>query len=366
MYSILLTEDDPVTAMMAEDILKARNCSVRWAETAWETRTCLDRKGYDALIMDLGLPDEDGFELLRELSFQHPDLPILVMTALDDAASAIKALRNGATDYLTKPVTPDVLFEGLSAAIQQKQEIRTIQEDERQRQRYSDLGQLASSFAHEVRNPLASIRTLCELLNHDLQPGPQLECVERLQKLALRIESLMKVFLDFSRPSVPSPRLIDVKTMAYRSLESLEGRLRSFGAGPVLAFPPDGLTVYADEVQTVSILVALLENALDAVRDPGRIRIEASSGSIHRGQPFTNIRVCDDGPGIQPQLLPKIFSPFFSTKPKGTGIGLAIAHRLALENHGSLVATSIPQQETCFLLSLPREAPRAQGAVDGR
>lgn len=366
MYSILLTEDDPVTAMMAEDTLKARGCSVRWAASASETKTCLEQVSYDALIMDLGLPDKDGFELLRELSYQYPSLPILVMTALDDAASAIKGLRNGATDYLTKPVTPEVLFEGLLAAIQQKAEAWNVQENERQRQRYSDLGQLASSFAHEVRNPLASIRTLCELLNHDLQPGPQLECVERLQKLAMRIESLMKVFLDFSRPSAPTPRSLDAKSMALRSLESLEGRLRPFGTAPALSFPASGIKVYADEVQTVSILVALLENALDSVKDPTRVRIEAASGGTFRGQAMTHIRVCDDGPGIPPHLLPKIFSPFFSTKPKGTGIGLAIAHRLALENHGSLVTTSIPQQETCFLLSLPREAPRAQGAVDGR
>lgn len=366
MYSILLTEDDQVTAMMAEEILRTRGCEVQWAPDAAETRARLAQTSYDALIMDLGLPDEDGFDLLRGLSYQYPSLPILVMTTRDDAASAIRGLRNGATDYLTKPVTPEVLFEGLSAAIRQKAEIWNLQENERQRQRYSDLGQLASSFAHEVRNPLASIRTLCELLNQDLQPGPQLECVERLQKLALRIESLMKVFLDFSRPSVPTPKVLDVKSMVLRSMESLEGRLRPFGTSPTLAVPPGGLTVYADEVQTVSILVALLENALDAVKDPTRIRIEAASAGTRRGQAMTHIRICDDGPGIPSQLLPKIFSPFFSTKPKGTGIGLAIAHRLALENQGSLVATSIPQQETCLLLSLPREAPRAQGAVDGR
>jgi signal transduction histidine kinase len=366
MYSILLTEDDRATAMMAEGILKARGCSVRWASNASETRACLEKLSYDALILDLGLPDEDGFDLLQGISYQYPRLPILVMTNRDDAASAIKSFRSGATDYLAKPVAPDVLFEGLLATIRRKVEVWNLQEDERQRQRYSDLGQLASSFAHEVRNPLASIRTLCELLNHDLQPGPQMECVERLQKLAMRIESLMKVFLDFSRPSVPAPRVLDVKSLVLRSMESLESRLRPSGTSPAFSIPSGGLTVYADEAQTVSILVGLLENALDAVKDPTRVRIEAASAGALQGRTMTHLRIRDNGPGIPPHLLAKIFSPFFSTKPKGTGIGLAIAHRLALENQGSLAATSIPQQETCFLLSLPREAPRAQGATDGR
>lgn len=366
MYSILLTEDDQASARMAEEALQARGCSVRWASNAMETRACLESQGYDALIMDLSLPDEDGFDLLRGLSYQYPSLPILVMTTQDDAASAIKSLRNGATDFLAKPVTPDLLFDGLLATIRRKVEVWNLQVNERQRQRYSDLGQLASSFAHEVRNPLASIRTLCELLNQDLQPGPQTECVERLQKLAMRIESLMKVFLDFSRPSVPAPKVLDVKSLVLRSMESLENRLRPTGTSPALSFPSGGLTVYADEAQTVSILVGLLENALDAVKDPTRVRIEAAPGGTVQERTMTHLRIRDDGPGIPSHLLAKIFSPFFSTKPKGTGIGLAIAHRLALENQGSLVATSIPQQETCFLLSLPREAPRAQGAINGR
>ncbi|WP_257313202.1 sensor histidine kinase [Geothrix fuzhouensis] len=366
MYSILLTEDDQATAMMAEEVLRARGCSVRWAPNAAETRACLEKQRYDALILDLGLPDENGFDLLRALSHQYPSLPILVMTNLDDAASAIKSFRHGATDYLAKPVTPDILFDGLVTTIRRKVEVWNLQENERQRQRYSDLGQLASSFAHEVRNPLASIRTLCELLNHDLQPGPQTECVERLQKLTMRIESLMRVFLDFSRPSVPAPKILDVKSLILRSMESLEGRLRTSGTSPACSIPSGGLTVYADETQAVSILVGLLENALDAVKDPTRIRIEAAPGGTLQGRTMTHLRISDDGPGIPSHLLAKIFSPFFSTKPKGTGIGLAIAHRLALENQGSLVATSIPQQETCFLLSLPREAPRAQGAVNGR
>ncbi len=137
------------------------------------------------------------------------------------------------------------------------------------------------------------------------------------------------------------------------AVEALQPRLAG-GNIMVIEMDADLPDLYADEEQTVEVLVNLLENALDSVIDPGRVHIRVAQFADEAfTDQFIAFDISDDGVGISNHSLSRIFDPFFTTKPKGTGLGLAIAQRLARENGGHLLASSVPNVKTTFSLLLP-------------
>lgn len=216
------------------------------------------------------------------------------------------------------------------------------------------LGQMAAGFAHEVRNPLAAMRSLAEALRGELDVNdPRAEYPARMLQLVSRIDGLVKSALRFGRPKPPSFRNCSAQQVVHEALEAFLPRLGR-GKRPALEMDVGLPELRIDDQQAVEVLVNLVENALDAVDDASRVRIRVyvdQDASI-LGQ-FVRIDVSDDGPGIPNDELSRVFDPFFTTKPKGTGLGLAIAQRLARENGGHLLASSVPGVETTFSLLLP-------------
>ncbi|MBC7794138.1 MAG: hypothetical protein H7Z43_10560, partial [Clostridia bacterium] len=216
------------------------------------------------------------------------------------------------------------------------------------------LGQMAAGFAHEVRNPLAAMRSLAEELRTEL--GEQHTCAhftERMIRLADRVDGLVGRALRFARPKPPERRVCQARSIVEEAIDSLVPRLEA-GRRPRVAIADDLADVLVDDVQMVEIVINLIENALDAAGEPERVQITASHDSeFVPGQRFVRINIIDDGPGILPDHLPLVFDPFFTTKKQGTGLGLAIAQRLARDNGGHLIAVSVPGVNTTFTLFLP-------------
>ncbi len=216
------------------------------------------------------------------------------------------------------------------------------------------LGQMAAGFAHEVRNPLAAMRSLAETLRGELgADDPRAEYPARMLHLVSRIDGLVKSALRFGRPKPPTFRACGAQQIVSEALETLLPRLGR-GQRPVVEMDVGLPEVRVDEEQAIEVLVNLVENALDAVEDASRVRIRVylDQDAALLGQ-FVRIDVVDDGAGIPNDELSRVFDPFFTTKPKGTGLGLAIAQRLARENGGHLLAASVPNVETTFSLLLP-------------
>ncbi len=241
-----------------------------------------------------------------------------------------------------------LLFRDLADRRQFEMELRRVE-------RLSAIGNMVAGFAHEVRNPLAGIQALAEALLADTAPQDgRREYVTRMLALLARVESLVKASLQFGEPKPAQRRrhqAPDLLRAAFEALAPRWGRREP----PITTLAPGLPAVEVDEAQIVECLLALIENALEAAGDPGRVQVRVGTEQDEKEGAARVVRfdVRDEGPGIPEALLSRIFDPFFTTKAKGTGLGLAVAQTLARENGGRLLVRSDPGVETVFSLVLP-------------
>jgi signal transduction histidine kinase len=243
------------------------------------------------------------------------------------------------------------------------QEIARVVEQLQQRERevlrakqMVAVGQLAAGVAHELRNRLTSIKMLvqtnCEEAAAHGLPAEDLQVIEEEIR---RLERYLQTFLDFARPPQPARRPLSLATVVDQTFALLEGRARQQHVTLHCLQPAPPVIIEADADQLQQVLVNLLLNALDAM--PGGGRVEIQLGAPVHGQ--VDLRVLDTGPGITPELLPRLFEPFVSSKETGLGLGLAVSRRIAESHGGNLWVTNPPHGGACFVLRLPVVAPNA-------
>lgn len=248
---------------------------------------------------------------------------------------------------------------------------RQIELELRRAELQSALGRLLAGLAHELRNPLAGLRALAEgLLGELAVDDNRREYTERMLPLVERGERIIRAAVATGLPRVPARRLVSPGEIAKRAIDDAAVS-RGVGTGPQLIVDPDVGSVVVDPEQVAAALVALLDNAHDAVDAIDAVdashAIEAGDASeaadapscvrieIERGGPDSTvggtgtvwIRVIDRGPGIDDHQLGRLFEPFFSTKPNHCGLGLSVAQGLVRANNGRL-AFARRDGETCF------------------
>jgi len=212
------------------------------------------------------------------------------------------------------------------------------------------IGQVAAGVAHELRNPLTSIKGLIQVNLRDLAargvPADDLAVIEQEIR---RMESTLQTFLDFARPPQPDRRPTDLSLIVERVLTLVAGRARKQQALLRLLKPAEPVIANVDNDQIQQLLLNLVLNALDAMPQGGQIDVDL------RGcrDGFAELYVRDNGPGIPPNILPKVFETFVSSKETGVGLGLPLSLRIAEEHGGTLKAYNLPQRGACFLLRLP-------------
>lgn len=240
-----------------------------------------------------------------------------------------------------------LLLEGIDRVIQERQQ------SEREVLRADQLamvGQIAAGVAHELRNPLTSIKLLIQTyLRDSTQPEPAAHDLEVIDHEIRRMEKCLQQFLDFARPPRPERRPINLAMLIERTLALVEGRARKQHVR--LQFQPVSgpVMVEADEDQIQQLLVNLVLNALDAMPEGGHIEILLSTPADNH----VELQVRDNGPGIPQDLFPRLFDPFVSTKETGIGLGLAVSHRIAARHGGNLAAENCQTGGACFTLRLP-------------
>jgi signal transduction histidine kinase len=219
------------------------------------------------------------------------------------------------------------------------------------------MGELASTVAHEVRNPLNAIgmtaqRLRGEFVGEDLtdRPQDQAELRELLDVLSgetQRINRIVQQFLDYARPPQLNPRQASLRDMLAGAAESLRARAAARRVRIDTELTDVGEAVF-DPDQLKQAVDNLLRNAIDASPEGGRVTVRArgtTSGHV--------VEVEDEGPGIPPDILPKIFDLYFTTKADGTGVGHAVTHQIVEAHHGSIDVDSLPGRGTRVIVSLP-------------
>jgi signal transduction histidine kinase len=226
-------------------------------------------------------------------------------------------------------------------------------------EKLASVGKLAASVAHEIRNPLTSLKMWLFSIRTDLAGDPTLDRkFEIVSEEICRLESIVQNFLEFSRSPELRLSVESISTLLAKTLELTEPQLMDRQIRLVRRDTPDLPPVLADSEQLKQVLLNLLKNAVEATSPGGRIRVSTSTQVDAEGRTMVVVRVSDTGAGMPEETRPRIFEPFFSTKDEGTGLGLCIAARIMARHKGRLVLESSGRQGTTFAIHVP--AARAE------
>lgn len=229
-----------------------------------------------------------------------------------------------------------------------------------QSERLASLGMLAAGVAHEVNNPLGGILALTALTLEDLPPDhPDRHNLEVVVRQTERCRDIVKGLLDFSRQSDTTMEVLDVNEVIDQTL-SLVGQQAAFlNVELVRDFAADLPRVNADRQQLQQVLLNLLVNAAQSMQERGRVTV-----GTRAAPDAVEIRVTDTGCGIPPEVIDRIFDPFFTSKQggQGTGLGLAIAYGIVTRHRGTITASSTVGEGTTFTVRLPAHAPPPDSA----
>lgn len=253
-----------------------------------------------------------------------------------------------------------------------------------QSEKLASLGTLLSGVAHELNNPLSNISSSCQILAEEIEDTHldyKKELIAQIDEQTDRARNIVRSLLEFSRDKDFKKETIPLKQLIEETVRFVRGQVPA-KVGIVQDIPRD-ITVFADKQRLQQAFLNLLKNAVQAIPEEGSVRISARKIFGEETMDFVNsvllqecqynavendagssvyIKIVDTGTGIPPEVLPRIFDPFFSTKDvgQGSGLGLFIVHEIIQEHGGCIAADSTPGKGTTFLLRLPADGGKAR------
>jgi len=332
-----------------------------------DAKALLAERSFHCVLLDLGLPDARGVESLLSLRETSPHVPVVVLTGLADLDAAGACVRRGAQEYLEKAqLDARTLTQAIDLAM-----LRVSEANARRNlllaDRLRSVGLLAAGIAHEVNNPLTvlrmTLRQLAELrpalatteARQALDEGLR-QCTNDLERIAAIVARLGS-FSQADENQPPTTVTLDevardaVRLTRHRWTDVCEVDVSLATTPPIEGYPSE----------LTQVVVNLILNATQAMKTGGGSRIEVAT----RGEgAHVELSVSDDGPGIEPSALERIFDPFYTTKERGqgTGLGLAICQSIVKSHDGTLRARSRPGVGTTFTLLLPASRAGASSA----
>lgn len=345
-------------------------------------------RGFLDRLRRAGVVSVEGLEreliALRNKQGEEREAVLLVMRVLDLVNGSVVLAILGEEQLLGMLVLRDErlreaysseeieLFRSVAASIGVTLQNSQIYERMKERDRLAALGQMAAGLAHEIRNPLGSIKGAAQYLQPVEGQNPDASTREFLDIIVEEVDRLNKIvsqFLDYARPYRGDQSPLDVNDVVRKTLNLVE-KERTGSKVEIAISLHDGLPpVRADAQQLRQVMLNLALNAFDAMPEGGRLQVSTGlRRSTRRGAAaaFLEIRFRDDGVGIPPADLRNLFVPFFTTKEKGTGLGLAISQRI-IENHGGTIEVrSQAGSGATFTILLPVEADAYASYAEGR
>lgn len=370
---ILLVEDDEDDALLAREMLaEVPHCrfEVTWCATFEEGLEALTAPGLQVCLLDHRLGADTGLDFLERAAAMDPQPPpIILLTGSGNRELDLRAMELGAADYLDKAsLTPALLDRAIRYAMERR---RHMDELTRQNRVLGELVQLRNRLlgmaAHDLRNPLGVIRLAAEIMGQEtlgpLTP-PQKKLLSEVQELADYMSSMVNDTLDLSLIETGHLNLklrpTDLRPLVERNL-AMNSHLADRKQIRLSAEFDDVLPhIRADGGKIVQVLDNLVSNAIK-YSDPGttiRVSVDGADDQVE-------LRVADEGQGINPEQLGRLFEPFArgGTRPTGgersSGLGLAIVQRIVEGHGGTIQVSSRPGEGSTFLVSLPVDGPPA-------
>jgi len=371
---VLLIEDSEDDAYLIREMLMEKEDAgilLVWVDRLGTGLTRLAENKSDLVLLDLSLPDSHGLETFDLVQGCAKDVPIVVLTGLDDEVMANQAVRRGAQDYLVKGrLDGTLLARAARYAVERKQSEKALRESEarlRQSQKMEGIGQLAGGIAHDFNNLLTVINSYSDMLLGEV--GVESPFVRnglgQIKEAGHRAASLTRQLLAFTRQQVLEPKILDLNE-SVSTMAKLLRRLIGEDIALVLCPHPALGRVKVDPGQVEQVIMNLAVNARDAMPGGGQLTIETTNvevGRIDADQhpsidpgSYVMLEVRDTGCGMGADTQAHIFEPFFTTKGlgKGTGLGLSTVYGIVKQSGGSIGVSSALGQGTTFKIYLPR------------
>ncbi len=339
----------------------------------------------DLILLDVMMPDMDGFEVCRRLRNDPflAEVPIIIVTALDDSAAYLRGLELGADDFVTKPFNR-VELQARVRTITRLNRYRRLLSERAQRQQAEESerlkDRLISNISHELRTPLSVIALLSgnlDTLYDNLSEEKRRQMIRGIRKHAQVLNDLVENVLETARlenrPAAAETDQLNLVEIVKKEVDEQLPLAQQNGQRLSLA-GVDCLKVWGNAHQLQQIIRNLLNNAIKYTPAQGQITCECAPLSpipngdgppdLWPGQPtlptdraWAAVRVTDTGIGIDPTELPHLFKRFYRVKSQGnvpgTGLGLSIAQELVDLHHGRLAVASTPGQGSTFAVYLP-------------
>jgi signal transduction histidine kinase len=362
-----------------ESLLKGKNEWERTFDAIVDPVALLDRNGVVirgnlglARVLDLPIGEIIGAPYPALLGRPRPGWTDPIGESLADGHARTVEVRfeglPGVQLVTASPYTDaEGVLQGAVVIVKDVNDIKEQQERLQQASRLADIGQLAAGVAHEINTPLASIALRAESLLK-VADDPRLMAVDSFKNFPrylktideeiFRCKKIISALLEFSRVRRPETRATDVNALAEKAADLVGHQMKLKQVALSLELEGGLPHIRADDGQLRQALIALLMNALDATRPGGHVSVQT-----HRdGGEAVVLSVVDDGSGISPENLDKIFNPFFTTKPvgQGTGLGLAICHGIVASHGGQIRVESEVGKGTRLSLVLPVSGAEAK------
>ncbi len=356
-FSVLIVEDDDDARQNMEDILSLDGYQIQSAFHCLSAINAVEQETFDAVIVDWRLPDSDADQLIPIILRNQPNTPVVVVTGLRDFDTAITALRSGAYDFLLKPVNADMLRSVLRRIVERRRHLRAIEEARQKllvNERLAAIGEMVTGLAHESRNAFQRSHACLAELALDLEDRPQcLALVLKVQKALDDVHSLLEEVRDYSAPIILERRQCNLPELVRETWQQiLDTRASqptpSLTVETATGFPKD---CFLDISRMQQVLRNLLENAIIACPEPGQVQVRLLP--VSGPSPRIRIEVIDNGPGIPRDASEQIFAPFYTTRTKGTGLGLAVSRRLVDAHDGQIFVDASCASGACFVVEIP-------------
>lgn len=361
MAKVVLIDDEARLLATLARFLERQGLEVVKAASFAEADEHLQPGRFEVLVTDIVMPSFDGMRVLREVvSVRECQEPVILITGEPNLETASQAVRNGAFDYIQKPVTKDRLLEVVNRGLRH---VKLLRERDQARQRelqllknLAEIGESASVLSHEIKTPINGLRHALRAVGDKLGVEDGVLIDEFVGSLG-RIERLLGETLSFAKPLVPRlgevalRQVLDDAVAECRTLDSFSNMVTEITCDP-------GLQLELDAQVVSEVFANLMRNAAEACGGTGTIEI-----TVQVIEASVCIDVADSGPGIPVQMRDEIFKPFCSSKDYGTGIGLAFSRKV-VEAHGGTIELVSRERGACFRIQLPIKT-RAEGKVPG-
>jgi signal transduction histidine kinase len=354
---LLIVDDNEISRDLLTRHLQRQGHHVTVAENGRQALEMIQTHSFDLMLLDIMMPEMNGYQVLQHLKNNETwrDIPVIIISALEELGSVVRCIEMGAEDYLFKPLNPVLLKARIDACLEKK---RLRDHAREQQERLAELGENIAGLAHCVKNLLNGFKGGEYIVNRAIKKqdlGMMGKGWSMVEKNIGRVSKLVLDMLTYVKDREPEYSEVDLNNLIEEAKEVLSLQAEKMGVEIKTKTDENLRKVTLDSKGIVRCLVNLIGNGIDACSEEGGV---VSVESRLDSDDYFELAVSDTGCGMDQDTLKVLFRKFFSTKgSQGTGLGLPVVQQIVKEHHGSITVKSEPGHGTTFTLRLPRHPP---------